>query len=128
QPAGGGDQAFASAWPLLVPLAALYQNAAPYAPRLIAFDEAFMKASADNKGQMLRLLQYLGFQWVIASPDLPSRGVPAYAEYHLEYRHGDERAEMTPLFALTDVASTIDSVDSSVGSNGHHRSAESPLG
>ncbi|MBI2942553.1 MAG: hypothetical protein HYY04_19150 [Chloroflexi bacterium] len=106
QTASGGEQAFDFAVPLVVALAALYDNARAFAPRLIAFDEAFMKASSDNKSQMLRLLQHLGFQWLIASPDLPSnsfgRAVPAYAEYHLEYTRGEERAEMTPLLALID--------------------------
>ncbi|TAK35481.1 MAG: hypothetical protein EPO21_05825 [Chloroflexota bacterium] len=108
QTASGGEQAFDFAVPLVVALAALHDNAGAFAPRLIAFDEAFMKASADNKSQMLRLLQHLGFQWLIASPDLPSKDVPVYAEYHLEYTKGEERAVMTPL--LTRIAEQDGSV------------------
>lgn len=65
---------FALYVPLFAALAALYQSAAPWAPRLFAMDEAFDKVSEDNVTLLLGFLVDLAFQWIVASPRLNGAG------------------------------------------------------
>ena len=89
--------------PLFAALSALYDLAAPWAPRLLALDEAFDKASDESSQQMLRFLVSQGFQWLMTSPRLTGQGdaVPAYAEYLMVHDRASQRAHGIPFLAET---------------------------
>jgi Putative exonuclease SbcCD, C subunit len=102
----GAEQMMAQYVPLFAALSALYDLAAPWAPRVLALDEAFDKASDESSQQMLRFLVGQGFQWLMTSPRLTGQGsaVPAYAEYLMVHDRASRKAYGVPFFAeaLTD--------------------------
>lgn len=79
----GAEQLFALYVPLLAALTAIYNSAAPGAPRLLGLDEAFDKASLDNVQQMIGFLAKQGFQWIMTGPQLHVSGadVPVIIRY-----------------------------------------------
>ena len=97
----GAEQMMAQYVPLFAALSALYDLAAPWAPRLLALDEAFDKASDESSQQMLRFLVGQGFQWLMTSPRLTGQGsaVPVYAEYLMVHERASRRAYGIPFFA-----------------------------
>jgi uncharacterized protein YPO0396 len=99
----GAEQMMAQYVPLFAALSALYDLAAPWAPRLLALDEAFDKASDESSQQMLRFLVGQGFQWLMTSPRLTGQGsaVPAYAEYLMVHERASRKAYGVPFFAET---------------------------
>jgi hypothetical protein len=99
----GAEQMMAQYVPLFAALSALYELAAPWAPRLLALDEAFDKASDESSQQMLRFLVSQGFQWLMTSPRLTGRGsaVPVYAEYLMVHERASGQAHGIPFFAET---------------------------
>ena len=99
----GAEQMMAQYVPLFAALSALYDLAAPWAPRLLALDEAFDKASDESSQQMLRFLVGQGFQWLMTSPRLTGHGsaVPVYAEYLMVHERASRKAYGVPFFAET---------------------------
>src|SRR5438132_199371 len=99
----GAEQMMAQYVPLFAALSALYELAAPWAPRLLALDEAFDKASDESSQQMLRFLVSQGFQWLMTSPRLTGQGsaVPVYAEYLMVHERASGQAHGIPFFAET---------------------------
>jgi uncharacterized protein YPO0396 len=99
----GAEQMMAQYVPLFAALSALYDLAAPWAPRLLALDEAFDKASDESSQQMLRFLVGQGFQWLMTSPRLTGQGsaVPVYAEYLMLHERASRKAYGIPFFAET---------------------------
>jgi hypothetical protein len=97
----GAEQMMAQYVPLFAALSALYDLAGPWAPRLLALDEAFDKASDESSQQMLRFLVGQGFQWLMTSPRLSGQGnaVPAYAEYLMVHDRAARKAYGIPFFA-----------------------------
>jgi hypothetical protein len=97
----GAEQMMAQYVPLFAALSALYDLAAPWAPRLLALDEAFDKASDESSQQMLRFLVSQDFQWLMTSPRLTGHGdaVPVYAEYLMVHDRASQRAYGIPFFA-----------------------------
>jgi hypothetical protein len=95
----GAQQLFALYVPLFAALAALYQSAEPWAPRLFVMDEAFDKVSEDNIAILLRFLVDLDFQWVVASPRLSGAGradLPACADWQLVHNPTEQLAQAIP--------------------------------
>jgi hypothetical protein len=99
----GAEQMMAQYVPLFAALSALYDLAAPWAPRVLALDEAFDKASDESSQQMLRFLVGQGFQWLMTSPRLTGQGsaVPVYAEYLMVHERTSRKAYGIPFFAET---------------------------
>jgi hypothetical protein len=99
----GAEQMMAQYVPLFAALSALYDLAAPWAPRLLALDEAFDKASDESSQQMLRFLVGQGLQWLMTSPRLTGQGsaVPVYAEYLMVHERTSRKAYGIPFFAET---------------------------
>jgi Putative exonuclease SbcCD, C subunit len=99
----GAEQMMAQYVPLFAALSALYDLAAPWAPRLLALDEAFDKASDESSQQMLRFLVGQEFQWLMTSPRLTGQGnaVPVYAEYLMVHERASRKAYGIPFFAET---------------------------
>jgi uncharacterized protein YPO0396 len=97
----GAEQMMAQYVPLFAALSALYDLAAPWAPRVLALDEAFDKASDESSQQMLRFLVGQGFQWLMTSPRLTGQGstVPVYAEYVMVHERASRKAYGIPFFA-----------------------------
>jgi len=96
----GAQQLFALYVPLFAALAALYESAAPWAPRLFAMDEAFDKVSEDNVTILLRFLVDLDFQWIVASPRLSGAGrevLPACADWQLFHDPLEGLAQAIPM-------------------------------
>ena len=79
----GAEQLFALYVPLLAALTALYNSAAPGAPRLLGLDEAFDTASLNSMRQMIGFLAKQGFQWIMTGPQLnvSSAEVPVIIRY-----------------------------------------------
>ncbi|HEX5415123.1 MAG TPA: SbcC/MukB-like Walker B domain-containing protein, partial [Chloroflexota bacterium] len=97
----GAQQLFALYVPLFAALAALYESAAPWAPRLFSMDEAFDKVSEDNITILLRFLVDLEFQWIVASPRLTGAGrevLPACADWQLFHDPVEGLAQAIPTF------------------------------
>jgi hypothetical protein len=96
----GAQQLFALYVPLFAGLAAHYENAAPWSPKLFAMDEAFDKISEDNVTLLLRFLVDLGFQWIVASPRLSGAGrdvLPACADWQLYHNAKEGLAQAIPV-------------------------------
>jgi Putative exonuclease SbcCD, C subunit len=72
--------------PLFAALSALYDTAAPGAPRLFFLDEAFSVASQKNMRAMIEFLADHQFQWIMASShlSLARTRVPTYVRYWLK--------------------------------------------
>jgi hypothetical protein len=96
----GAEQLFALYVPLFAALGALYQSAAPGAPRLLALDEAFDKVSAANTQRVLEFLVLQGFQWVMTGPQISGTGakIPACARYLMIHEKGSPVATATVSF------------------------------
>jgi hypothetical protein len=90
----GAERLFALLVPLLAAVTALYNQAAIGAPRLLALDEAFDRASTDNMKQFIEYLAKQDFQWIMTGPQLNISGtqVPASIRYLLLHEKGRKTA------------------------------------
>jgi len=86
----GAEQLFALYVPLFAALAALYRNASPGAPRLLALDEAFDKVSVANTQRIMEFLVSQDFQWIMTGPQISGTGakIPACARYTMIHEKG----------------------------------------
>ncbi len=84
----GAEQLFALYVPLFAALGALYRNAAPGAPRLLALDEAFDKVSVANTQRIMEFLVSQDFQWIMTGPQVSGTGskIPAMRTLHDDSR------------------------------------------
>ena len=96
----GAEQLFALYIPLFSALAALYTNAAPGAPRLLALDEAFDKASIANAQHIMEFLTSQDFQWIMTGPQISGTGspVPVSARYLMIHEKGSPVATASASF------------------------------
>ncbi len=96
----GAEQLFALYVPLFAALAALYRNAAPGAPRLLALDEAFDKVSVANTQRIMEFLVSQDFQWIMTGPQISGTGarIPACARYLMIHEKGSPVATASASF------------------------------
>ena len=96
----GAEQLFALYIPLFSALAALYANAAHGAPRLLALDEAFDKASLANTQHIMEFLTAQDFQWIMTGPQITGTGspVPVSARYLMIHEKGSPVATASASF------------------------------
>jgi uncharacterized protein YPO0396 len=96
----GAEQLFALYVPLFAALSALYNSAAPGAPRLLALDEAFDKVSSANTQRILEFLIAQDFQWIMTGPQVSGAGtrVPASARYLMIHEKGSPAATASASF------------------------------
>ncbi len=96
----GAEQLFALYIPLFSALAALYANAAHGAPRLLALDEAFDKASIANTQHIMEFLTAQDFQWIMTGPQITGTGspVPVSARYLMIHEKGSPVATASASF------------------------------
>ncbi|GHO49808.1 SbcC/MukB-like Walker B domain-containing protein [Ktedonospora formicarum] len=96
----GAEQLFALYVPLFAALGALYRNAAPGAPRLLALDEAFDKVSATNTQRIMEFLVSQDFQWIMTGPQVSGEGsrIPASARYLMIHQKGSSVATASASF------------------------------
>lgn len=94
----GAERLFALLVPLLAAVAALYNQAAPGAPKLLALDEAFDRASFDNMKIFVEYLAEQEFQWIMTGPQLNASGtkVPVSIRYLMLYEKGKKAATAVP--------------------------------
>ncbi len=94
----GAEQLFALYVPLFAALNALYESAHPGAPRLLALDEAFDKASANNMQRIIEFLADQGFQWIMTGPQITTSGsrVPVSTRYLMIHEKGSLFATAIP--------------------------------
>jgi hypothetical protein len=90
----GAERLFDLLVPLLAAVTALYNSATIGAPRLLALDEAFGRASADNMRQFVEYLAGQDFQWIMTGPHLNISGtqVPVSVRYLLLHEKGKKTA------------------------------------
>ena len=96
----GAERLFAFYVPLFAAYAAAYAGvAAPGAPRIVALDEAFDKASAANTQRIMQFLVSQDFQWIMTGPAISGVGaaIPVSAEYQLMYEKGSQVATALPI-------------------------------
>ncbi|HVB24578.1 MAG TPA: TIGR02680 family protein [Ktedonobacteraceae bacterium] len=96
----GAEQLFALYVPLFAALGALYRNAAPGAPRLLALDEAFDKVSVANTQRIMEFLVSQDFQWIMTGPQVSGTGskIPACARYMMIHEKGSPVATASASF------------------------------
>ncbi|MEO6891636.1 MAG: TIGR02680 family protein [Ktedonobacteraceae bacterium] len=96
----GAEQLFALYVPLFAALAALYKSAAPGAPRLLALDEAFDKASSANTLRIMEFLASQDFQWIMTGPRIDATGsrIPVSARYLMLHEKGSPVATASASF------------------------------
>ena len=96
----GAEQLFALYIPLFSALAALYANGAHGAPRLLALDEAFDKASIANTQHIMEFLTAQDFQWIMTGPQITGTGspVPVSARYLMIHEKGSPVATASASF------------------------------
>ncbi len=96
----GAEQLFALYVPLFAALGALYRNAAPGAPRLLALDEAFDKVSVANTQRIIEFLVSQEFQWIMTGPQVSGTGakIPASARYLMLHEKGSPIATASASF------------------------------
>jgi DNA repair exonuclease SbcCD ATPase subunit len=94
----GAERLFSLLVPLLAAVAALYNCASATAPRLLALDEAFDRASADNMKQFIEYLARQDFQWIMTGPQLNISGtqIPACVRYLMLHEKGSMTATAVP--------------------------------
>ncbi|SDU48499.1 TIGR02680 family protein [Jiangella alkaliphila] len=98
-PASGGERALVASVPLFAAASAHYKSAAnPYAPRLVALDEAFAGVDDDSRAKCLGLLATFDMDVVMTSERewgcYPE--VPGLAISHLARRDGIDAVLVTP--------------------------------
>ncbi|GLW62400.1 hypothetical protein Arub01_06440 [Actinomadura rubrobrunea] len=98
-PASGGERVLAASVPLFAAASAHYKSAAnPYAPRLVALDEAFAGVDDDSRAKCLGLLATFDMDVVMTSERewgcYPQ--VPGLAICHLSRRDGIDAVLVTP--------------------------------
>lgn len=86
----GAERLFDLYVPLFAALSSLYDSAAPGAPRLLALDEAFDKASDNNMKKVIELLAKQNFQWIMTGPQINISGshVPVSIRYSMLHEKG----------------------------------------
>ncbi len=96
----GAEQLFALYVPLFAALSALYRNAAPGAPKLLALDEAFDKVSIANTQRIIEFLVSQDFQWIMTGPQISGTGakIPACARYLMIHEKGSSFATASASF------------------------------
>jgi uncharacterized protein YPO0396 len=96
----GAERLFALYVPLFAALAATYNSAAPSAPRMLALDEAFDKASHSNIQRILAFLVSQEFQWIMTGPRITGMdaAVPACARYLMLHEKGSPTATAMAAF------------------------------
>jgi uncharacterized protein (TIGR02680 family) len=96
----GAEQLFALYVPLFAALAALYNTAAPGAPRLLALDEAFDKVSVTNTQRIMEFLVSQHFQWIMTGPQVSGTGehIPASSRYLMIHEKGSPFATASASF------------------------------
>ncbi len=96
----GAEQLFALYVPLFAALAALYNTAAPGAPRLLALDEAFDKVSVANTQRIMEFLVSQHFQWIMTGPQVSGTGehIPASSRYLMIHEKGSPVATASSSF------------------------------
>lgn len=94
----GAEQLFALYVPLFAALNALYDGAHPGAPRLLALDEAFDKASVNNMQLIIEFLANQGFQWIMTGPQITTSGssVPVSIRYLMVHERSSLFATAIP--------------------------------
>ncbi|MBA2678581.1 MAG: hypothetical protein H0U76_09360 [Ktedonobacteraceae bacterium] len=94
----GAERLFALLVPLLAAVASLYKRAQPDAPRLLALDEAFDRADADNTKELIEYPAAQDFQWIMTGPQLNISGtrVPAGIRYLMLHEKGTKVATAVP--------------------------------
>lgn len=87
-PASGGERVLAASIPLFAAAASYYSSAGPYAPRLIALDEAFAGVDDDSRAKCLGLLATFDLDVVMTSerewgcyPQVPGLAIAQLARY-----------------------------------------------
>lgn len=90
----GAEKLFALYVPLFAALSSLYDSAAKGAPRLLALDEAFDKASANNMQRIIEFLAAQDFQWIMTSPQINLSGanIPVSIRYLMLHEKGSQVA------------------------------------
>ncbi len=94
----GAERLFDLLIPLLAALSALYNSAADGAPRLLALDEAFDRASFKNMKLFIEYLAEQNFQWIMTGPQLNISGanVPVSIRYLMLHEKGKSAATAVP--------------------------------
>lgn len=94
----GAERLFDLLVPLLAAVTALYNHAMLGAPRLLALDEAFDRASTDNMKQFVEYLAGQDFQWIMTGPQLNISGthVPVSIRYLMLHEKGSQVATAVP--------------------------------
>lgn len=95
----GGEKALDLTVPWAAALLALYQSAAPGAPKLFALDEAFAGVDQANTAKAFAMLQDMGFNWIMTSEDklAVSSTIRAASTYQIEAPKGSTTFLMAPL-------------------------------
>jgi Putative exonuclease SbcCD, C subunit len=90
----GAEKLFALYIPLFAALSALYDSAARGAPRLLALDEAFDKASVNNMQLTIEFLAAQNFQWIMTAPQINLSGtsIPVSIRYLMLHEKGSKIA------------------------------------
>jgi hypothetical protein len=97
-PASGGERVLAASVPLFAAASSHYSSGSPYAPRLIALDEAFAGVDDDSRAKCLGLLAAFDLDVVMTSerewacyPTVPGIGIA-----QLSRREGIDAVLVTP--------------------------------
>lgn len=90
----GAERLFALYIPLFAALSLLYDSASAGAPRLLALDEAFDKASSSNMQRTIEFLVEQQFQWIMTGPQINLSGarIPVSIRYLMLHEKGSKLA------------------------------------